>query len=267
MEELVTAIITTHNRLALLKKAIESVKRQTYENIEVIVVDDHSDDGTKEYCQNLSDVKYIFIPLEESKGGNYARNQGIRHSSGNFIAFLDDDDEWVPTKIEKQIKLITEKGNDYVYCGLEQIIITKGSIVHKVKPCNQNYSGNVSKKILSKIFTTTSCLLLSRKVFDEIGYFDENLKFWQEYELSLRAAQITDFYYVDEPLVLYTINRSDKQRLTNKVFKWHATTKYIYKKHKNLYRTLSITDKLAYRKLILKEFVARFYNSIVGAIF
>ena len=263
MKELVTAIITTHNRLALLKKAIESVKRQTYENIEVIVVDDHSDDGTKEYCQNLNDVKYIFIPLEESKGGNYARNQGIRHSSGNFIAFLDDDDEWLPTKIEKQIKLITEKGNEYVYCGLEQIIITKGSIVHKVKPCNQNYSGNVSKKILSKIFTTTSCLLLSRKLFDEIV----TAIITTHNRLSLRAAQITDFYYVDEPLVLYTINRSDKQRLTNKVFKWHATTKYIYKKHKNLYRTLSITDKLAYRKLILKEFVARFYNSIVGAIF
>ncbi|WP_288911006.1 glycosyltransferase family 2 protein, partial [uncultured Thomasclavelia sp.] len=88
---LVSAIITTHNRLELLKRAIQSVYNQTYSNIELIVVDDASDDGTKEWAEQQS-FKFIYIPKEKSKGGNYARNLGIKSSHGKYVAFLDDDD-------------------------------------------------------------------------------------------------------------------------------------------------------------------------------
>lgn len=109
MKELVTAIITTHNRLELLKRAIESVMTQSYPNIELIIVDDHSTDGTDEYCKQLSisthNITYINIPREQSKGGNYARNLGIKNSHGVYIAFLDDDDIWLPEKINLQVQL------------------------------------------------------------------------------------------------------------------------------------------------------------------
>lgn len=90
--KLVSAIITTHNRLDLLKQAIKSVKQQTYIDIEVIVVDDASTDGTKDYCSALTDIHYIYIPPSESRGGNHARNVGIRNANGYYIAFLDDDE-------------------------------------------------------------------------------------------------------------------------------------------------------------------------------
>ena len=88
----VSAIITTHNRLELLKRAINSVKTQTYPNIECIIVSDNSSDGTDEYCSSLDDVIFISIPSKESRGGNYARNLGIKKSKGEYVAFLDDDD-------------------------------------------------------------------------------------------------------------------------------------------------------------------------------
>ena len=84
--KLVSAIITTNNRLELLKRAIESVRTQTYSNMECIVVDDASTDGTYEYCQGQP-VRYLYIPPEESKGGNYARNRGIEMAQGEYVAF------------------------------------------------------------------------------------------------------------------------------------------------------------------------------------
>lgn len=258
----VSAIITTKNRKDLLLKSINSIRNQTYKNIEIIVVDDNSTDGTKDFCLSQTDIKYIYIPKEESHGGNYARNLGIKNSTGYYLAFLDDDDEWQPTKIEKQVALIDEKKNDYVYCALEQVIITPKGIRHKIKSCNPIFSGDVSRKILTKIFTTTSCILVTRKLLDNIGLFDEDVKFWQEYELSLRAAQYTEFYFVDEPLTLYLVNRADKQRLTNKLFRWCGAVKYIHKKHIALYKALTIKQSLMYKKLVCKEFVARFCNMI-----
>lgn len=92
---------------------------QTYEEIECIVVVDASEDGTQEYLKSLTDprVRTIFIDKEESKGGNYARNKGIQAAKGEFLALLDDDDEWFPTKIEQQIKLFENPEIGLVYCG------------------------------------------------------------------------------------------------------------------------------------------------------
>ena len=115
--KLVSAIITTHNRLELLKRAIESVRTQTYSNMECIVVDDASTDGTYEYCQGQP-VRYLYIPPEESKGGNYARNRGIEMAQGEYVAFLDDDDCWLPEKTTKQVRLLEEKRCGLVYCDL-----------------------------------------------------------------------------------------------------------------------------------------------------
>ena len=92
--KLVSAIITTHNRAELLTRAIESVLGQTYQEMEVIVVDDASTDNTSDVCAKYP-IKYIYIPEAESQGGNYARNLGIRAAKGEYCAFLDDDDYWL----------------------------------------------------------------------------------------------------------------------------------------------------------------------------
>ena len=108
MNKLVSAIITTHNRQDLLLRAVKSVLDQTYHNIELIVVDDASDEKADELLKEFN-LQYIYIPKEDSKGGNHARNIGILSAKGEYIALLDDDDYWLPTKIEKQVALIEEK--------------------------------------------------------------------------------------------------------------------------------------------------------------
>ena len=240
----VSAIITTHNRKKLVRKAIISCLRQSYSNIECIVVDDASTDNTEEYLKKYIDkgkIKYYYIPEYESRGGNYARNYGIRVSSGDYLAFLDDDDEWLPEKISKQVKAMQSSSDvGFVYCGR----IYENNFDPKTRRGldinNAKYKeGDLSKESLIHIITSTSCLTIKREVVDLAGMFDTNLNFWQEYEFCIRALQITKARCVRENLVLYRVLANDKNRLSNKLNGWEEAVCYIEKKHKSLFGTLS----------------------------
>lgn len=255
-QELVTAIITTHNRLNLLKRAIDSVFAQTYNNIELIVVDDASTDGTSKYCVQQP-LQYIFISKEESKGGNYARNLGIRAAKGKYVAFLDDDDYWLPTKIEKQVALIESKDCELVHCGRKLEIVKGDKVIYRDLLPNPLDYGDMHKKILLTICTTTTNILAKRDALFEVGLFDENLRFWQEYELTIRLAQRKPFYFVNEVLSVYRINTSDKHRLTNKYEEWKDAVKYIHKKHAELYAKLNSIEKFRVYLMTMEDAIQR----------
>lgn len=255
-QELVTAIITTHNRLELLKRAIESVFAQTYNNIELIVVDDASTDGTSKYCVQQP-LQYIFISKEESKGGNYARNLGIRAAKGKYVAFLDDDDYWLPTKIEKQVALIESKDCELVHCGRKLEIVKGDKVIYRDLLPNPLDYGDMHKKILLTICTTTTNILAKRDALFEVGLFDENLRFWQEYELTIRLAQRKPFYFVNEVLSVYRIDTSDCHRLTNKYEKWKDAVRYIHKKHARLYGRLNSIERFRVKLLVMNDAALR----------
>lgn len=237
-KELVSAVITTHNRLDYLKRAIESVMSQTYPNIECIVVSDASTDGTDEYCNGRDDIKYISISKNESHGGNYARNLGIKAAKGKYVAFLDDDDAWLPTKIEKQVSLLKERRCECVYCLRKYEVVNNGEIIkHTIESTKYTIEGEISKKIFRHAITSTSCILATKSILDRIGGFDIDLYKIQEYELLIRISQLTEvYYYHDEPLVLYTINKSDKSRISNDHNRLPIAKEYIEDKHKDLLR-------------------------------
>lgn len=246
--KLVSAIITTHNRRELLKRAIESVFAQTYKEIELIVVDDHSEDGTSSVCQDPR-INYIFIPREESRGGNYARNLGIKAAKGEYVAFLDDDDYWLPQKIKKQVALIEEKKCDFVSCNrLLELVTEDGIQIKETEPILKE-DCDMRRKILYTICSTTSLMIFKKDTILAVGMFDEHLRFWQEYELSIRLAQLKPFYSVQEPLVVYRIDKKDPNRLTNKFYEWRESVKYVYTKHKSLYSQLSFREKLLVKHL------------------
>lgn len=239
--KLVSAIITTHNRLELLKRAVESVYAQTYPDIELIVVDDASTDGTKEYCASQS---FQTIRIGESRGGNHARNLGIKAAKGYYVAFLDDDDVWLPEKIEKQVQIIENKDCELVNGGRLVELIEGESVKYIEYLPSQDHCGDMSRKILQAICTTTSIILVKRQALLDVGMFDENLKFWQEYELTIRLAQRKPFYFVNEPLITYRLDLKDKNRLTNKFYEWKRTVKQIHDKHKALYDNLTFRETL-----------------------
>lgn len=239
MNSLVSAIITTHNRQDLMVRAVKSVLNQTYKNLELIVVDDASDERADELLKEFN-LQYLYIPKEESKGGNHARNIGILTAKGEYVAFLDDDDYWLPSKIEKQVALIEEKKCGLVYCGRIKERHQDDNISTSVDI--KNMEGDIRKEVLQTVPTTSSSMLINRKFLIEKGMFDESLAFWQDYELLIRLSKYTPFYRVPEALTIYLVDVKDKNRISNKYFGWKKAVKYIKKKHHDLYKELNFKE-------------------------
>lgn len=250
--ELVSAIITTRNRICLLSHAIESVLLQTYKNIECIVVDDGSTDGTSELCKKYN-IRYIYIPPQESRGGNYARNVGIKNAVGDYIAFLDDDDEWAPTKIKEQINLALEKQSSLIYCLRIYKDYNKDQYIGMRKESNRKPSGNLENIIFRHYITNTSCIFVKKNAIEKVGGFDENLNKWQEYDLMIRMAQITNIYYVNKYLCYYTNNINGGNRISNDYDRLLPTINYFKKKYADRISKLSVRDRLYFQEMCIGD--------------
>ena len=237
---LVSAIITTHNRCNLLAKAIASVQNQTYKNIEIIVVDDASEDETPKLCSRINNIHYIRIDKEHSNGGNHARNIGILNAGGEFVALLDDDDEWLPQKIELQMRKYTSEDIGLVYC---ELYVDVGINIFNYNVAYKREGNILQNREYWKPLCTTSAMLIRKSVFDNVGAFDENVRYWQEYEFFLRVIQKYNISLVKEPLVKYRKDLRDKYRLTNNYDAWEKSVSYILNKHEQLFLQLGQRER------------------------
>lgn len=199
---MVSAIITTHNRVDLLGRAIYSVLNQTYKELELIVVSDGSTDGTDEFMKQYeSNNRVNYISYHPGRGGNYARNTGIKAAKGEYVAFLDDDDEWLSTKIEEQVEVMeSDLQIGLVYTGTHSVFVDDG-ISYDSKP---TANGDLSKEILLyNMIGSTTTVMVRKTVLEGSGLFDESLGAMQDYDLWVRICQIAKVGVVSTPLVNY----------------------------------------------------------------
>ena len=252
MEPLVSAIVVTHNRLDFLKKAVDSVLNQTYTRQEVIVVDDGSTDGTREWMEGFAlqhGIEYIYVT--DGLGGNHARNVGIRKSAGTYVALLDDDDEWLPEKTARQVQFLEEHpGYGVVSCGKTNIF---NQARRSVEPVDILPEGDPSRTIFTDLHFTTSRLMFRRDLLVEAGMFDESLKAWQDYELMIRLCQKTRVGVVRENLLLYNILTGDPQRITNRTAEWKAAVAEIHRKHAALLEALPEDIRKEHMRIVCRD--------------
>ena len=229
---LVTAVITTHNRKDLVLNAITSVQNQTYSNLEIIVVDDHSTDGTKEIIEKyINGTSICYIYNTDDLGGNHIRNIGIMAAKGDCVAFLDDDDEWFPEKIERQVAFIRQNPRvGAVFCGR---IMVWDSGERRKSDLSLLPNGDYSQKIFKGCFFSTSCFFVKKELLLQCNMFDESLKYWQEFELYMRLAQITQFGSVMDHLVLFRCAsvKGSTKRLSYNLSGWPDAVDYVNQKH------------------------------------
>lgn len=247
----VSAIITTHNRCECLKAAVKSVLNQTYENMELIIVNDASTDNTSEYIESIQTdkIQIINISQKESRGGNYARNKGILAATGHYIAFLDDDDIWLEEKTERQVSLLESNPNlGLVYCAHIDSYYD-GKYQETMFP-DVTMRGNLKMKIFFTTLCTTSMILAKKEVLEKAGIFDENAKFWQDYDLLIRVCQLYDVDFINEPLMILNHNFDDKGRLSNKIDGWIETVKKQNVKYSRELSFLSPTERKKRRIMI-----------------
>lgn len=194
---LVSVVIPTHNRASVVTRAVCSVLSQTYKNLEIIVIDDGSNDETVKVLSIFSDLRIL---TQENKGVSAARNTGIANSSGELIAFLDSDDEWLPEKIEKQVSLYDSKNKHFI-CHTNEIWMRNGKAVNQ-KKIHQKQGGYFFDRAVERCLISPSAVILSRKLLDNVGRFDEEFEAAEDYDLWLRITSRYEVDFIDEPLII-----------------------------------------------------------------
>jgi glycosyltransferase involved in cell wall biosynthesis len=213
-QPLVTIVIPTYNRLEFVQQAITSVIAQTYMHWELIIVDDGSDDGTAGEINSMNNIHIKVLQLKHSGNIAYLRNTGVKEGSGEWLAFLDSDDLWIPQKLEIQLNNLIREGKRWGYGGFElmnremQPIPNKAGIYHPV-------SGWIAKEVLTtEASVNIGTLMLKRSLFEEAGGFNEDdvLIYREDYELVIRLALRAETLAMPDLLVRV---REHKGRSTN----------------------------------------------------
>lgn len=205
---LVSIVIPTYNRAATICGSVESALRQTYGNIELIVVDDGSTDDTSAVLKDyMTRIKFV---RQENAGPSAARNRGVAESKGEIIAFLDSDDHWMPDKIERQVALMERAGSGMscVVCNAAVKDASGQSIGNTFDFAALRFGfaegvwSNPQDVLATRFLLFNQVVAVRREAFDRVGGFNEKLRVLEDYELSLKLSAIGTWGVIREPLVV-----------------------------------------------------------------
>jgi len=199
----VSVVIPTYNRANLIGRAIISVLNQTYNDFELIVVDDGSKDNTKEIVDNFKDRRILYLRHITNRGGGAARNTGIKASKGKFVAFLDSDDEWMPEKLRKQMDLFQKLPSNY---GAVYSFINLANRHGTFSSKSHAYREFVYEEMLKCCFLHTSTVIFRKNCLEEVKGFDETFLRCHDWDLYLRLAKHYKFDLVPEALATYYLH-------------------------------------------------------------
>jgi glycosyltransferase involved in cell wall biosynthesis len=197
----ITVIIPTCNRAEFLRSAIASVLNQTFQDFEIVIIDDASRDHTQDVVTNFKDTRIKLIRHQVSKGAAGARNTGIMNSNCEYIAFLDDDDEWLPDKLHMQIDLLENSSPEVGGVCTSRLTINGTS-----RRVSYIWDPELPLDLSKDNFITTSSILLRRKCFEEFGLFDESMPSASDYDMWIRISKKFSFEFIREPLTKYYIH-------------------------------------------------------------
>lgn len=251
MTELVSVVITTYRRnVKYVQEALESVVNQTYTPIEVILVDDNGEkskygESLERLCSKYNNIKYIVN--KKNSGAQFSRNEGIIHSEGKYISFLDDDDIWDRMKIEKQMKMFHEGDIGMVYCdgyAFEDGDMSQLSEFREVSVFDRPISHEM--ELFNDYIGSTSQAIIKKECFDLVGMFDVDMPARQDYEMWLRISREYKIVGVPEKLLYYRIHPGE--RISTNWSKCLNSYKLILEKYKEDYKH----NTYAKSKLILR---------------
>lgn len=207
---LISVVIPAFNRQNTISYCLESVLGQTYKDIEVIVVDDCSTDGTVSIVRSHPDPRVRCIVLEKHSGAQAARNRGILEAKSEWIAFQDSDDEWLPDKLEKQVSVLANADFDpwsFVHCNAYRF--DKGRGTKSIRLLRVVEGANKYATLLQSPATLYPTIITSKRALERIGYLDEDVPSWQEWDTSIRLAKYCRIFHLKEPLLVQHVGNSD----------------------------------------------------------
>ena len=199
---MVSVIIPTYNRSFFLKEAISSVLSQTYTDMELIIVDDGSEDDTRSLVFGVHSpyIPIVYAELPHTGFPGLVRNRGIQRAGGEYIAFLDSDDLWIPDKIQKQVRFF-QTHEECVICHTGELWIRNGKRVSQKGQIHRK-SGYIFEDALKKCIISPSSVMVKQRTLHELGLYREDIEIAEDYELWLRVTSRFPVGYLDAPYVV-----------------------------------------------------------------
>lgn len=229
----ISVVLPTHNRANTLRRAIDSVLSQTFEDLELIVIDDASDDHTKQVVDGLTDPRLRYLHHHVNRGAPAARNTGIDAARGTYVAFQDSDDFWQPDKLAKQMAVVesADGTDEIIYCGM----LRREGDVDRYIPDRAVAlrDGDILRQLLFANFVGTPTLVVRCSLLRGIGGFNVELGRYQDWDLAIRLAEIARFRLVDEPLV---IAHDTPGNISSDIAAGAAAMRTILDSHRGLYQ-------------------------------
>ena len=220
---MVTVVIPTYNRKSLVCEALDSVLSQTYTDFEVIIVDDGSTDNTACMLSEYDDPR-LYLIRQENQGQGPARNAGILAAKGNYIAFLDSDDLWIPVKLKAQVAFFDKYEKlEWVYSDAYAFDGETKEKLYIFSQKGRQYEGYIAHQLFMNDFIATSTVMVKRHVFEEIGLFKHITKA-QDWEMWLRIAARHHIRKVPHALTEYRIHKNMITQTQEPLFKFQCHT-------------------------------------------
>ncbi len=219
MQPLISVVIPTYNRKDLVVEATQSILLQEPKNFEVVIIDDGSTDGTKEYIDSL---KLPVIVISKKHGGiSSARNEGIKYAKGEYIAFLDSDDVWLPTILKSQLEFL-ESNPHIPLVYTDQYIESNGEKLEKTRFSLSDTNHQERSKFNLTGFMKNppihiSSVMVRKSIFDEIGLFNEDLKIHEDTDMWNRISQKYELGYIEKPLSIFRWEKDPEHILNPKL--------------------------------------------------
>ena len=240
-QKIISVIIPTYNRKDKLMKCIESVLGQSYRNIEVLVVDDASTDGTEELFREFWDSRLRYLRYSTNQGACYARNYGAERAKGELLAYQDSDDVWHRDKLEKQYELLLSSGADMCFCGMNRMSESGSRFYYPVHPFHPEHA---LEEFLAENRASTQTMLMHKEVWEKLR-FDENIRRYQDWDFGIRAAENFSLCYLPEALVESQVGADS---ISARV-KSYPHLLHLHHKHEKLYKQYPGSEAVMNRRL------------------
>lgn len=227
-------IMPTYNRGYIISRAIQSVVNQTYRNWELIIVDDGSKDDTEQRVISIKDERIRFIHYDRNQGANHARNLGMKAAKGQYIAFLDSDNEWHPDYLEKQLVWL-ENGEKFVDVVFARILVNDKIVFPYESKEEFETEEKIAKRAMFGSVFDTNVVCVRREVWEQSGGFDEAMHRLQDWEYFLRLLMEGKYYFkFNEEILCRNYIQKDSIGCTDNLF-WDARL-YIFEKYIDICR-------------------------------
>lgn len=261
-EKLVSIIMPTYNRAHVIPRAIKSVLKQTYQNWELLIIDDGSADNTEQVIMAIDDSRICYVKLPENKGACYARNRGLERAKGEYIAFLDSDNVWMKNYLEERIKTLESSpakvggvfGSFMQMCKGKQTVKFPPEEYAKGIRDNKSHRALVKQMLFDNVIDTNT-IVLKRKCVGKVSGFNDNLKRLQDWEYFFRVLCFSGYRLIfrDDCLVRNYIQKDSITRKSNNEAYWD-TRVFFLREYKDVFKQYNCFYDAIVRIFSMREF-------------